>query len=94
MDRSAEIVHARVVAHGRVQGVFFRDTMRRAAERLSVTGSAVNRSDGSVECHFEGPHGLVDEMISLARRGPQHAAVTDLEVEWLPTTGANGFLVA
>jgi acylphosphatase len=35
--------------HGRVQGVWFRDSTRREAERLGVQGHAINRPDGTVE---------------------------------------------
>jgi acylphosphatase len=44
----------RVVAHGFVQGVSFRDTLRQAALRHRVAGWVRNRGDGSVEAVFEG----------------------------------------
>jgi acylphosphatase len=84
-------VHARVVAHGRVQGVFYRDTMRRAAEARGVSGSAVNLPDGTVESHFEGSRGPVEEMIEVARAGSRGAEVSRLEIEWLEPSGAAGF---
>ena len=40
-------VRKRLRAHGRVQGVFFRDSLRRAAEREGVSGWAANRDDGT-----------------------------------------------
>ena len=42
-------VACRAVVHGRVQGVFFRDTVRRAARTRDVAGWAANREDGTVE---------------------------------------------
>jgi len=88
-DRS----HAKAIARGRVQGVFYRDTVRRAAIALGVNGSAVNLPDGSVECHFEGERAAVDSAIDAAREGSAAARVDSLEVEWLEPGGAVGFTV-
>ena len=44
----------RIRVSGRVQGVFFRDSVRREAERRDVAGWVRNRSDGTVEAVFEG----------------------------------------
>ena len=85
------VVHARVVAHGRVQGVFFRDTIRRAAELRGVGGSAVNLPDGTVECHFEGFRPPVEEMVDVARKGSPGADVERVEVEWTEPEGLSEF---
>lgn len=85
------VVHARVVAHGRVQGVFYRDTIRRAAELRGVGGSAVNLDDGTVECHFEGFRPPVEEMIDVARVGSRGADVERLEVDWTEPEGISEF---
>ena len=49
---SGETVRRRVVVRGRVQGVFFRDTVRRQAAQRGVSGWVTNRSDGAVEAVF------------------------------------------
>jgi acylphosphatase len=87
-------VRRRVVAHGRVQGVFFRDATRREAWRLGVSGSARNTSDGTVECVFEGPAEAVDAMLAFARGGPGHASVTALDVIEEEPEGLSGFDVS
>ena len=87
----SSVVHARVVAHGRVQGVFYRDTIRRAAELRGVGGSAVNLPDGTVECHFEGFRPPVEEMVEVARKGSLAADVELLEVEWTEPEGISEF---
>jgi acylphosphatase len=84
-------VRKRVRAHGRVQGVFFRDTVRRAAESEHVAGWARNRSDGTVEVVFEGPEEVVERMVDLCRSGPGHAEVTRLDVEDEEPEGLTGF---
>jgi len=73
-------VRKRVRAHGRVQGVFFRDTLRRAAQREGVAGWAINRSDGTVEAVLEGEEEAVGRLVELCRSGPGHADVERLEV--------------
>lgn len=87
-------VRKRVRAHGRVQGVFFRDSVRRAAEAAGVAGWARNRPDGTVEAVFEGPEEAVDRLVELCRAGPGHADVSRLEVEAEAPEGLGGFRVA
>jgi acylphosphatase len=75
-----------VVVSGRVQGVFFRDSARREAHRLGVTGWVRNRRDGNVEAHLEGSPDAVAQLVRWCRSGPRHAdvddvAVTDAELE-------------
>jgi acylphosphatase len=75
-----ESVTRRLVARGRVQGVWFRESMRREAERLGVNGWIRNRLDGSVEAVVQGSPGAVDQIVAWARRGPEAADVESLEV--------------
>jgi acylphosphatase len=70
----------RVVARGRVQGVWFRESMRREAERLGIHGWVRNRLDGSVEAVVQGSPEAVDAIVAWARRGPEAADVESLEV--------------
>jgi acylphosphatase len=70
-----------VRASGRVQGVFFRDSVRREAERRGVAGWARNCSDGTVEAVFEGPPDAVAALVDFCRAGPGHSSVSDLHVE-------------
>jgi acylphosphatase len=90
---SDEIVRRRVRAHGRVQGVFFRDSVRREAARRRVAGWASNEPDGSVEAVFEGAPADVEALVELCRRGPGHADVERLEVDDEEPEGLDGFRV-
>ena len=81
----------RVTVHGRVQGVGFRETVRREAKRRSVAGSVENRSDGSVEAVFEGPADAVGQMVELCRNGPLGARVTAVDESDEPPRAADGF---
>jgi serine/threonine-protein kinase len=75
-----DVIRRRVRAHGRVQGVFFRDSVRREAEARGVAGWASNEPDGSVEAVFEGAPADVDELVAWCRSGPRRANVRDVEV--------------
>ena len=86
-------VRKRVRAHGRVQGVFFRDSLRRAAGREGVAGWAANRSDGTVEAVLEGDEEAVGRLVELCRGGPGHADVERLEVTDEEPEGLDGFAV-
>lgn len=82
-----------MIVYGLVQGVFYRDTTRRLADRRGVSGWVRNRADGAVEAVFEGPSDQVNRMIAWARRGPDRASVDSVEVyEELPE-GLAGFAV-
>jgi acylphosphatase len=69
-----------LIAHGRVQGVNYRESMRMQAQRLNVTGWVRNRSDATVEAVVHGSPDDVAQMIDWCRRGPPAARVTALEV--------------
>jgi acylphosphatase len=86
-------VRRRIKAHGRVQGVFFRDTTRREAKRRGVAGWVCNAGDGSVEAVFEGDPEAVHALVELCRAGPGHAFVERLAVEEEEPEGLSGFEV-
>jgi acylphosphatase len=83
----------KVIAHGRVQGVFFRDSTRREADRRGVAGWARNTPEGTVEAVFEGPADAVDALVEFVRGGPGHAEVSRVEVSDEPPEGLSGFSV-
>jgi acylphosphatase len=73
-------IRRRVTVHGRVQGVFFRDSVRQQARSFGVAGWVSNRTDGAVEAVFEGDADAVGELIEFTRRGPPQAEVESLDV--------------
>ena len=84
----------RVIVHGRVQGVFFRDSVRRLASERGVAGFAINREDGTVEAVFEGEADAVDALVDFCRRGPSQARVERVEEDEEEPEGLQGFRVA
>jgi acylphosphatase len=90
---TAAAVRRRVVVRGRVQGVFFRDSVRRRAEERGVTGWVRNRPDGAVEAVFEGPPDGVDALVRFAETGPPHARVESVETSEEEPSGEAAFRV-
>ena len=69
-----------LIIHGRVQGVGYRDGMRREAQRLGVGGWVRNRHDGTVEAVVHGWPDDVNAMLDWTRHGPPGARVTRMDV--------------
>jgi acylphosphatase len=84
-------IRRRVTVRGRVQGVFFRDSIRRRARQHNVAGWAANRTDGAVEAVFEGRPDDVARLIDFARTGPPQAQVDSVNVSDEEPEGLTGF---
>lgn len=78
------VVARRVLVSGLVQGVGFRFSTVRAAERLGVAGWARNLADGRVEVHAQGVPAAVASLVEWLHRGPPGAAVSGLHEEPAP----------
>jgi acylphosphatase len=85
------VIRRRVVVHGFVQGVFFRDSTRRLAQRHEVAGWVANRPDGAVEAVFEGEAAAVERLVAFSREGPRGAQVESVEVLEEEPEGLRGF---
>jgi acylphosphatase len=85
------MIRRRAVIHGFVQGVFFRDSTRRLAERHRVAGWARNNPDGTVEAVFEGEREAVKRLLAFVREGPRGAEVSRVEVSEEEPEGLSGF---
>ena len=86
-------VRRRVVVHGLVQGVFFRDSCRREARSRQVSGWVRNNDDGTVEAVFEGDEGAVAALVDWAHSGPPGAQVGRVHVAEEQPEGLSGFRV-
>ena len=82
-----------MIVSGRVQGVFFRDTIRGDARARGVAGLITNCDDGTVEAIFEGDEADVEALIELCRTGPERAMVEGVEVTEEEPEGLEGFRV-
>jgi len=70
----------RVRIDGDVQGVGYRDWVRRAAAGARVSGWVRNRRDGSVEVVLQGPRDACDRLARACVEGPRAARVTLVEI--------------
>lgn len=68
-----------LVITGRVQGVWYRESMRLEAERLGIAGWVRNRRDGAVEAMVHGDETGVEAIIAWAWVGPPSARVDSVE---------------
>jgi acylphosphatase len=66
---------------GRVQGVGYRDALRREALACGLTGWVRNRRDGTVEAVLQGDARGVEQVIAWARRGPPAARVDRIDAQ-------------
>jgi acylphosphatase len=83
----------RVVVHGFVQGVYFRDTVRRRAVAKGIAGWIRNNRDGTVEAVFEGAEEDVDALVALCRDGPRGARVDRIEAVEETPEGLSAFAI-
>ncbi len=65
---------------GRVQGVGFRESMRRESVRLKLAGWVRNLPDGSVEAVVQGAPESVEAVIVWSRTGPLLARVDQVDI--------------
>ncbi len=72
---------------GKVQGVFFRSSIREQARANGLGGWVQNMPDGTVEATLEGPAEDVEDVVEWAHQGPEAAKVDDIDVQWLEPQG-------
>ncbi|TWI58591.1 acylphosphatase [Pseudomonas duriflava] len=89
MRREAWHIHI----SGRVQGVSYRESARRKAEQLNVTGWVRNLTDGRVELLAEGEPEALEAFKAWLRQGPEHASVVKFEKESCLLEGAMDFRI-
>ena len=85
------MIRRRIIVTGRVQGVSYRASARRAALALGVSGWAQNLPDGSVEVIAEGAEQPVHDLIEYLKSGPSLANVESIAVSDEPPCGESGF---
>jgi acylphosphatase len=74
------MIRRRVRVTGRVQGVYFRETLRHRAAAEGVAGWTRNTSDGTLEAVLEGEPEAVERVLDFCRIGPEAARVDGVEV--------------
>ncbi len=70
----------RLFVTGKVQGVFFRQTLKVMAKKNNVFGWVRNLKDGRVEAVLEGTEDKVSRLVEWSHGGPANARVEDVEI--------------
>jgi acylphosphatase len=78
---------------GRVQGVFFRDSTRRVAESLGLTGYAINLTGGDVEVLACGSRDAIGKLAVWLEDGPPMAMVDDVLAREVEIQAPAGFTI-
>lgn len=78
---ASPLVQIYVLISGQVQGVEFRDFIRRTANQMKVYGYVKNLPDGKVAAVLAGPEADVNKVLEKLRVGPASAEVTDVKIE-------------
>lgn len=90
-----EKLQAHVFISGNVQGVNFRWSTKREAQRLEITGWVRNLPDGRVEAVFEGDSEAIHKMIGWCYDGPPASQVSNVEVNYsAPTEEFSAFRIS
>ena len=87
------MIRRRVVVHGFVQGVSFRDTLRRRALERGVAGWVRNTPAGTVEAVFEGDPASVELLVAFSHEGPRGARVDRVDLVDEDPEGLAGFSI-
>ena len=73
---------ADILITGKVQGVWFRDFVRKTANNLGLNGCVKNNPDGSVSAAVEGEEGVINRLIDKIKIGSPLSKVEDVQVNW------------
>jgi len=83
--------HFNVSIFGRVQGVGFRWSALKLAEKLNLKGFVENAKDGSLYIEVEGDEENLEKFMNWCRKGPWLAEVSSIQVEEAEAKSYNTF---
>lgn len=73
---------AHVIVSGFVQGVGFRQFIKKEAQKFNLKGWVKNIDRGRVEALFDGEKEVIEKIIRECKKGPFLAEVKNVDVEW------------
>ena len=76
-----------IIIFGQVQGVFFRQGVKKEADEMGIVGSVKNMQDGSVKIIAEGKEENLEKLVEWCKAGTEFSQVKDIEVKWFDATG-------
>jgi acylphosphatase len=84
----------RIIISGSVQGVTFRQFVKKNADELGVRGFVRNLEDGTMEIVAEGRDETVNELLKRCKQGPLHSNVRETETREIKHQGFDGFKIS
>lgn len=82
-----------ILIEGEVQGVFYRATAKKIADRLAVTGWIQNIPGGNVEAVVSGSEEHLKQFIDWCREGPPLSKVNDVIISYQKETVFEDFSI-
>ncbi len=73
---------ARIEVKGRVQGVHFRNYIKKFAKKDGITGSVMNLSDGGILIVAQGMRDKINGLMSWLEESPGFSKVENIDVSW------------
>lgn len=81
----------RIIVHGKVQGVWFRQSAREMALRLGLTGFVRNELDGTVYIEAQGDENALFGFITWCHQGPEMAEVSHVSINEMSVQNFKSF---
>ena len=81
----------KITVKGKVQGVFFRVSTKKAADSLGIKGWVRNEPNGSVSIWAEGDESSLKRFIAWASNGPVNARVNQVTSRQVNNTNQTDF---
>ena len=69
-----------LIIKGKVQGVFFRVTAKKIADKLNISGWIKNTAEGDVEAMVTGDDEHLQQFINWCKQGSDNAKVEDVVI--------------
>lgn len=88
------IKHFDITVQGKVQGVWFRDSTKKEAQKYGIKGFVRNEPDGSVYIEAEGELDKLDELVKWCHAGPGKAVVANVDVSEGDLKHFNEFIIS
>lgn len=82
-----------IIIKGKVQGVFYRDTAQKLADKLGLTGWIKNTKDGNVEAMVSGDNIELDQFVQWCKLGSEKAKVEDVSFDTVEDKQFTGFTI-
>lgn len=83
----------KIIVKGRVQGVGFRWSAKKAAEKYNLEGIVKNLTNGNVYIEAEGNKENLEQFVIWCHQGPNYAQVENVQTEEIELKNYTGFSI-